>query len=73
MSERASEFLTAWSLKRENVGPITPDEAQRVAARWESEAAENDIDLAELEAAAGGGIADYLLRTFGEAGDEFEV
>ena len=73
MSDRATEFLTAWSLKRENIGPIAPDEARRVAARWESEAAENGIDPAELEAAAGGGIADYLLRTFGEAGDELDL
>ena len=73
MSDRAAEFLTAWSLKRESTGPITPAEASRVAARWEGEAAENDIDPSELEAAAGGTIADYLLRIFGEAGDEFEV
>lgn len=73
MSDRAAEFLTTWSLKRDDIGPISPDEAHRVAARWESEAAENGIDPAALEAAAGGGIADYLLRTFGEAGDEFEV
>ena len=73
MSDRAGEFLTVWSLKREHTGPISTEEAQRVAARWESEAAENGIDPAELEAAAGGSITDYLLRTFGEEGDEFEV
>ena len=73
MSDRAAEFLTSWSLKREHTDPITPDEAHRVAARWESEAAENDIAPAELEAAAGGSVAEYLLRTFGQAGDEFEV
>ena len=73
MSDRAAAFLTAWSLKRVRAGPLRPDEAQRVAARWESEAAENQIDPDELKAAAGGSIADYLLRTFGEAGDEFEI
>ena len=44
-----------------------------MAARWESDAAGNGISPDELEAAAGGSVADYLLRTFGEAGDEFEV
>ncbi len=73
MSDRAAEFLTAWSLKRENNAPLTPDEAHRVAARWESEAAENAIDPTELAAAAGGPIADYLLRTFGQAGNELDL
>ena len=73
MSDRATEFLTSWSLKRTSADPITPEEAARVAARWEGEAAENGIDPAELESAAGGSLADYLLRTFGEAGDEFSI
>ncbi|MDB5682448.1 MAG: hypothetical protein JWM38_1270 [Sphingomonas bacterium] len=68
MSDRAAEFLTQWCLKRENREAISREEAARVAARWEEEAAENGIPRSELERAAEGPIADFLIRTYGDAG-----
>lgn len=73
MSDPAAEFLAAWSLKREPNGPLSRHDAEQVAERWEQEASDNGIDPADLRAAAGGDIAAYLLRTFGEEGDEFEL
>ncbi len=67
MSSRAMEFLTEWSLKRDNA-PIPPIEARAIAERWEEEAIENGIAPGDLRAAAGGTVTAYLLRTFGEAG-----
>lgn len=66
MSDRATEFLTEWSLKRDPA-PISHADAAAAAERWEAEAAENGITPEELHAAAGGSVADYLLRTYGTA------
>lgn len=73
MSDEAAEFLTAWSLKREHLGPLSKAEAAQVGARWEEEAIENGIDPAALRQAAGGEISDYLLRTYGDADDELSI
>ncbi|TVV73296.1 hypothetical protein [Sphingomonas solaris] len=64
MSDLAKEFLTEWSLKRDPA-PISHADATVAAERWEAEAAENGITPDELHEAAGGSIADYLLRTYG--------
>lgn len=66
MSDRAMDFLTEWSLKR-GPAPISEAEAAAAAERWEGEAVENGITVEELRAAAGGDIADYLIRTYGPA------
>jgi hypothetical protein len=73
MSEAALQFLTTWSLQRHHVGPMTRLEAEGVTARWEQDALDNGISPADLHAAAGGDVTDYLLRTYGERGDEIEM
>jgi hypothetical protein len=68
MSSEAAEFLRVWALQRELKTPLSRDEADALAGVWEAEASDNGISIAELEAAAGGDLPAYLLRTFGEAG-----
>ena len=65
MTSRAMEFLTEWSLKQAGT-PIGRDEAAAVAEQWEAEAAENGIEPEDLRAAAGGDVAAYLVRTYGD-------
>lgn len=65
MAERARQFLQEWTLQREST-PIGHDEAETIAEEWEVDAAENGISTEDLHEAAGGRLADYLLRTFGD-------
>lgn len=70
---RASDFLDAWTLARTDMRALTPEEAAGIAAQWEGEAAENGIDADALATAAGGDLRAYLLRTYGEAGQELST
>lgn len=72
MSDPAMEFLTEWSLKRDP-SPISHADAAATAEEWEAEAAENGISAEALRAAAGGDIADYLVRTYGLAGEGGQI
>ncbi|WP_156678495.1 hypothetical protein [Sphingomonas profundi] len=64
MSSLADDFLTEWTLKRDNA-PLSHQDAVLAADRWEAEAIENGVDPDDLRAAAGGDLVAYLLRTFG--------
>ena len=69
----ADDFLLTWSMAREHTGPMSRNEAELVAGRWEQAAVDNGVSPVALRRAAGGDIADYLLRTYGEKGDEIEM
>jgi hypothetical protein len=73
MADDAAEFLEAWSLARGDKSPLVRAEAEALAVDWEADAANNGIDPVDLQAAAGGDLAAYLVRVFGEAeaGTEF--
>ena len=70
MASEASDFLDAWALQRENKAPLTRAEAEALAADWEADASDNGISRSALDKAAGGDLAVYLLRLFGEAGPD---
>ena len=67
MANEASEFLDAWSLAREDKSPLVRAEAEAMAADWEADAIDNGISASDLRDAAGGDLAAYLIRLFGEA------
>ncbi|WCT72375.1 hypothetical protein PQ455_12085 [Sphingomonas naphthae] len=67
---RASDFLEAWTVARTDTRALTTEEAGTIADQWEGEAIENGVDPDDLGTAAGGDLRAYLLRTYGEVGQE---
>jgi hypothetical protein len=53
--------------------PMTRDEAQGLANEWYGMGASNGIAPADLDTAAGMPLTDYILRTFGESGQELSL
>ncbi|KQS48079.1 MULTISPECIES: hypothetical protein [unclassified Sphingomonas] len=50
--------------------PMTRADAEELADRWYDVAIGNGSSAAELDDAAGMPVPDYILQTFGEAGQE---
>jgi hypothetical protein len=46
---------------------------RKMAEQWREDAERNGIDVAALDAAAGGDLAAFLQRTFGREGSELDL
>jgi len=72
MSNPANTILHG--LMRERAyDPLTRAEADEIAAQWHQVAIDNGSSVEELETAAGDDIVTWLLRTFGEQGQQVVI
>ena len=60
-------------MTRRAYDPMTAEEAQGLASEWYGFGASNGIAPSDLDAAAGMPLSTYILRTFGERGQEMEI
>lgn len=69
---RANDILH--ELMREHAyDPLTRQEAEEIAASWYQRATDSGSSAEELDEAAGDDIAMWLLRTFGEEGQQVVI
>lgn len=65
----AADILNAMILEQTRE-PMTRADAEELADRWYEVAIGNGSSAAEMDDAAGMPVPDYILQTFGEAGQE---
>lgn len=53
--------------------PMTRADADELADRWYEVAVGNGLGVAEMDEAAGMPLAEYILQTFGESGQELAL
>lgn len=53
--------------------PMSRSEADELAGQWYAFAADNGTGAEEMDAAAGMPLANYILKTFGDSGQEVHV
>ena len=68
----SAEAALAEIMTRRAYDPMTADDANGLANEWYGEAASNGLTAGDLDAAAGMPLPAYILRTFGEIGQELE-
>ena len=72
MTELASEILREL-MNRQVYDPMLRAQAEVIAESWRRIGVDNGLDPTDLDAAAGVDLASYLLRTFGEDGQQLEL
>lgn len=72
MSDAATDLLRELTL-HDMFDAMTRDDATEIAAGWYAIAEENGLESVELDRAAGGDVASYLLQTFGEQGQQLHI
>lgn len=53
--------------------PMTQEDAQGLANEWYGSAAANGVSPEMLDASAGMPLSTYILKTFGESGQELQL
>ena len=72
MTELASDILREL-MNRQVYDPMPRAQAEVIAESWRRIGVDNGLDPMDLDAAAGVDLASYLLRTFGEDGQQLEL
>lgn len=72
MDEQATEVLREL-MNRQVYDPLSRSQAEEIANGWRRIGIDNGLGHDGLDAAAGIDLASYLLRTFGEDGQQLEI
>ncbi len=69
----SAETVLKEIVTRKAYEPMSREDAQGLANVWYGMGVDNGVTSDELEAAAGMPLVDYVLRTFGENGQQLEI
>jgi hypothetical protein len=72
MTEHATEVLREL-MNRQVFDPLPRVRAEEIAESWRRIGIDNGLQQNDLDDAAGIDLASYLLRTFGEDGQQLEI